>query len=149
MAVRLFSRGYTTFGTTCASPTQLSDALVHLCRLANPLTPPAPADVAALRQVAASGTASARVVCPIARRYDATCLCRFPARKSAQTIVNQDKVDSSKFASLGVPYPNPADVSVQVLYALASSICSAQLIVSNALGQQVWAVPLSPRSGEV
>ena len=128
---------------------QLSDVLARLRLRANPLAPPAPADVAALRQVAASGTASARVACPAARHYDPACPCRFPAQKAVQALVQRGNSTDGKQTALGMPYTNPAGEWLRIPYSLSLGEASpAYLEVRNALGQLLWSAPLPPHAGE-
>lgn len=125
---------------------QLSDALIQLRGMPQPFAQPAPAVVAALREVAGSGTAAARVACPVARRYAPACPCRFP-KGSVQVLATDQAVRTSP-NGLGTPYPNPTDGMVRVPYRLLPGHAPAHLDVRNALGQLLQHVVLPNASGE-
>ncbi len=127
------------------SMVQLSDALKNL---ADPTAPSAPAAVASLLEVAGSGTASARVACPVARRYAPACPCRYAGKSTKQALAERGNSTNDKAAVLGAPYPNPADQTVRVAYALPVGSGPARLAVRNALGQLVQRVALPGTAGE-
>lgn len=130
---------------------RLSDALTHLAQRADPLARPAPAALAALREVAASGTAAARVACRLARRYDPACPCRLTATAtaSAQAIAQREAAPMSSVANLGVPYPNPASTTIHFPYVLTTGGGAANLEIRNALGQVMRQIELTAPIGEV
>lgn len=131
---------------------QLSDVLTHLNRnkAGQPLTKPVPADVAVLRAVAASGTASARIACVIARRYEPACPCRFASKPAGAIMTNGGSVSAQNEPNmLSAPYPNPADHTVRLHYALSLNGGTSRLEVRNSLGKLVYQENLSAHSGEV
>ncbi len=129
---------------------QLSDALIHLQKGSLRSGRPASADVAALRTVAGSGTAAARAACPLARRYEPACPCRFPTKGAAHNPVPPSRAGvPTPMAALGAAYPNPADASVRVPYTLPGGHGLLYLELRNALGQLVQRVALLDRAGEV
>ena len=127
---------------------QLSDALAHLSHPVDPLAPPAPADVTALRQVAASGTASARVACPVARRYAPACPCRFFGADAAKVLAKKRNLNAASVSLMGAAYPNPVGEWVQIPYTLPAGHGPVYLEVRNTLGQLVRRVALPSGSGE-
>ena len=95
-----------------------------------------------------SGTA-ARAACPLARRYEPACPCRFPTKGTAPNPVPQGRGGAAILrAALGAAYPNPADASVRVPYTLPAGHGLGYLELRNALGQLVRRVALPDRAGE-
>ena len=128
---------------------QLSDVQARLAQATDPLASPTPADVAALKAVAASGTAAARVACPAARRYDPACPCRFSIPVVAKALgARGSLLASGKGQALGALYPNPTSGAVRVPYALPLGADLARLELRNALGQVVQRVNLTGSVGE-
>ncbi|WP_201986726.1 T9SS type A sorting domain-containing protein [Hymenobacter rubidus] len=106
-------------------------------------------DVAALRKVAGSGTTSARVACPLARRYEPSCPCRFPTQEAARPLAGRTNTSVHVSTVLGDIFPNPAGEQVHISYSSVVGNGLLYLEVRNTLGQTVQQVPLSGASGEI
>ena len=117
-----------------ANHLQLDAVSRHLIGRLPFVNPPAEADLVVLREVAASGTASARLACSTLRFYEPACRCVLkPETQPAATALATTDVANASLM-LGQAYPNPAHTAVRLPY---TTTRPAQLVCYDAQGRRV------------